>query len=243
MDDGAAKIACDIQGSSEAMELRILQLFAPSQQSPIVAPVLDDDERQSLWRADALHRARNLAQLAASLANVASNPSREWFGDGATREIESLSSLFARLAQDDGDPCEVDCSAMLADVVDGLAGIFGQARHIVCEVNVEPISLSQEKRRALVLIASELIINTLKYAFPSGQGGRISLVFGQDQGRVRLDVRDNGIGHVVHPGTGGGEGSTLIRRLGSILDAEFQTTDGLEAKGWGVVVSMPAVSS
>ncbi|ARU16619.1 hypothetical protein [Croceicoccus marinus] len=63
MDDGAAKIACDIQGSSEAMELRILQLFAPSQQSPIVAHILGDDERQALWRADAIHRARNLAQL------------------------------------------------------------------------------------------------------------------------------------------------------------------------------------
>lgn len=62
------------RASSVAMEAMILQLFAPSL-APRTAPSVDPLDHASLWRSDAIHRARNMAQMTASLANLAEHPS------------------------------------------------------------------------------------------------------------------------------------------------------------------------
>lgn len=62
-------------------------------------------------------------------------------------------------------------------------------------INIEPIFLNVETATVCGLITSELVSNSLKYAFPGGREGQVTIDFHQEDGNTfSLSVRDNGIG-------------------------------------------------
>ena len=48
-------------------------------------------------------------------------------------------------------------------------------RAVRIDTDIERMALSADKRRALVLTASELVVNALTHAFRGGSGGRIGV--------------------------------------------------------------------
>ncbi|MEN3973397.1 sensor histidine kinase [Sphingomicrobium sp. XHP0235] len=216
----------------------MLGLFAPSNGKAESSYVECENTNQPLWQADAVHRARNMAQLAMSLADVGCHPSRAWLDSEEADEIRSLSTLFAELSRIEGRSADVECGDILSAIAVGLTRSFGKARGIRCELRVGSVKLPPEKRRALVLIASELVINALKYAFPKGRGGRIEVVLHTDHEGIRLEVKDNGTGKRAKAEKG--QGSALMRRLSEVLGSRFEADVGLEGKGYGVVVLVPS---
>ncbi len=63
------------------------------------------------------------------------------------------------------------------------------------EVDAEEIELPVDRAIPCGLILNELISNALKYAFPAGRKGRISVLFHRlESGKLSLSVRDDGVG-------------------------------------------------
>jgi two-component sensor histidine kinase len=86
-------------------------------------------------------------------------------------------------------------------------------------VNIERVALPAFQRRALVLAASELVINALFHAFRGRTYGRISLeLHAIDTWPARLQVSDDGVGCDDRQiDTGQGIAGGLASLLGSEL--------------------------
>jgi len=64
------------------------------------------------------------------------------------------------------------------------------------EIHTDDIKLTVDQAVSCGLILNELVTNSLKYAFPSGKGGRIGIHarYNEDNTWIELEVFDNGIG-------------------------------------------------
>jgi two-component sensor histidine kinase len=116
------------------------------------------------------------------------------------RQIEfnlsvNLAGLYRSLvAPPEGDV--VPCSTVLREVVSNLVALFGPAVGAVdLRTDIARIALPGYKRRALVLAASELVINALSHAFKGRHNGRIIVALQMvDCECARLIVADDGVG-------------------------------------------------
>lgn len=71
----------------------------------------------------------------------------------------------------------------------------GDSQNINLNTNIAPISLNVDAAISCGLIINELVSNSLKYAFPAGQPGKICITLDRvDDDRLLLAVADNGIG-------------------------------------------------
>ena len=90
------------------------------------------------------------------------------------------------------------------------------------------------------IIATELVINALKHAYPDGRAGtvRVTCVRGAD-GALLLSVEDDGQGMAVDRAPGGtGLGQRIIGMLAGKLRAEIEHDRG--HRGTRILVRIPA---
>jgi hypothetical protein len=153
--------------------------------SPVLRP---------LWATECLHRAYTLVRLVGRLERKLS-PHNE---QSSRPDFESvlgseLASVYNSLAiNTDEEPRT--CSTPLRDVARNLIELFGP---VVGDINlltsVDRLILPAFQHRALVLIASELVMNTLLHAFKGRCSGRVTFEFSViDRGTARLTVTDDG---------------------------------------------------
>ena len=216
----------------------LLELF--SRTSPHKDTVTSSAGRETgrLWRADAIHRAKNLAQMAVSLADVADHPSRQWLRPEVAAQIRCLARAYDALAEDEGTVQQVPCSVLLNEIASRLTEIFGVPRGISVKLNVPSISAAPAVRRVLVLLCSELIINALKYAYPSNARGVISVRLRADESHVQLTVNDDGAG-LAHNASAG-QGTGLIERLCAVVGADLVRGPGANSCGLRVQITVQA---
>lgn len=225
--------------TSAAMEIRMLDLFAPT-----AARLPDAGARElnmvSLWRQDAIHRAKNLAQLSTSLANLVTGP-RQWGAVEAAAPARALARTYDALSLDNESAIQVPCFDMVSDVAMRLTLIFGRARKIEMRFSGDEVFATPEHRRALALICSELVINALKYAFPAGGPGTIAVAIGHRPAGIELAVADDG------PTVPGeycpGQGSGLLNRLAQVYGATLTRSTSSGGTGLCVTVSVPLAAS
>lgn len=111
-------------------------------------------------------------------------------------------------------------TAVIHDVENGLTKT--QRSHINIETHFEPWLLPARDVTTLGIILSELLINAVKHAFPSGRRGRITVSFGKMRGKyLRLIVEDNGIG--FPGGYSGGAPAQRNQGLGRLILAQLAT--------------------
>ena len=209
----------------------LLEIFAPARAQ--VGDGAARPERRALWRADSIHRAKNFAQLAASLGNLAEHPRHSSLLQHIVPDARVLARLYDELGHDDGRTTTVPCTILLRAITERLIALFGQFRAIQTEIALQPLSLPPDQRRALVLICSELVINALKYAFPP-EGGTLSVRLELAGDRVMLCVEDDGLGvadhYVAHHGGG------LLDRLAAMLGTIVIRTPGADGRGYCVTI-------
>jgi two-component sensor histidine kinase len=153
---------------------------------PLLAP---------LWAEEGMHRAYAMLRLFDRRAKRHRGHAR----NGFTARVEcalahSLASAYRSLATA-GEEEVVQCATLLREVALNLGALFGGGGVVVGTV-IERLHLPAYKRRALVLSASELMINALTHAFPdAARDGRIEVSLRQvDEKRACLRVADNGSG-------------------------------------------------
>jgi two-component sensor histidine kinase len=147
-----------------------------------------------IWAAEALHRAYSIVRLVARLERRTptydKQPGRLHFED---RLGDELASIFDSLAIDRAEELR-PCSTSLRDVARNLIELFGPAvGDIIFASSVDRLALPAFQHRALILAASELIMNTLLHAFNGRSAGRVTLELALlNQGMARLTVTDDG---------------------------------------------------
>lgn len=101
--------------------------------------------------------------------------------------------------------------------LEALSATFEPSRHrfhIVCD---PALRLPAESLTRVCAIVSEALSNAVRHAFPDGRDGDIWLGLVQERGRLKLTVRDNGVGMTDLPaGQTGGRGR--IENLAHQLD-------------------------
>ncbi len=164
----------------------------------------EEEIRASLQEKEVLlkevhHRVKNNLQIISSLLNLqASRQNDENLNsmfDESQARIRSMALIHEQLYQSD-DLATVDFKDYLTTLVASLFRTFGRhAGRVRSELAIEPISLGLDTAIPLGLIVNELISNALKYAFPEGAAGTISLKVKHDSsGQIRLSISDDGVG-------------------------------------------------
>ena len=87
--------------------------------------------------------------------------------------------------------------------------------------------MSADCASSVALVVNELVQNALKYAFPSGQAGRIGIELHSGRPLCQLNVWDNGVGFQADRPRPGGAGlelaSTIVREK---LTGEWSVESG-----------------
>jgi two-component sensor histidine kinase len=183
-------------------------------------------ERQQVLLKEIHHRVKNSLQLVSSMLNLQA-------GDGADPELrrglqEASSRVLAiaraheRLYTDD-EIGVLDLSAYLRDVCRDLN--LSSSRCIVEVTAADGIRLATDRAVPLALIATELITNAAKYAYPGERTGKVFVTLAKrDDEHLILTVGDEGVGlppsFDVHQARS--LGMRIVRALAEQLGAEIQ---------------------
>jgi chemotaxis protein methyltransferase CheR len=196
-------------------------------------------QQQTLLR-EMEHRIANSLQIIASIlllkaGAVASEETRYELRD-AHKRVMSVAAVQSHLHSVDGIE-RIDISAYLNKLGAGLAASMIGPHHLIgFDVSAEDGTLRSREALSLGLIVTELVINAIKYAFPTARvGARIQVTFELDEGGWTLAVADNGIGRVVQHASlrSGGLGTAIVSALAKQLKAELHevsTPDGLRVE-------------
>jgi two-component system, sensor histidine kinase PdtaS len=174
------------------------------------------EQAKSLLLQELAHRTKNnLAIIASALRlQIRSVKSRDAQAalESALARVEAIAKAQDRL-RDDASAGLVHLPDYLDAVCAGLHTLFGEVRPITVKVSCEPLRLAASKAVAVGLIVNELVVNSLKYAFPDGRPGTVAVEVVQDEAArlLRVRVHDDGAGGPVDSDSG--LGSRLVQLL------------------------------
>lgn len=145
------------------------------------------------------HRVKNNLQIISSILNLQSSTikdkrSLEIFEESKNR-IKSMALIHEKLYQNQA-LSRLNLKDYIHELVDNLIKSYKTKQFLIdSEIDVDSIYLSTDLAIPLGLIINELVSNSLKYAFPDGRKGKISLkVKPCNDGKIKLLVTDDGIG-------------------------------------------------
>jgi chemotaxis protein methyltransferase CheR len=190
-------------------------------------------QHQTLLR-EMEHRIANSLQIIASIlmlkaGAVASKETRDELRD-AHQRVMSVAAVQSHLHASDGID-HIDIGAYLTKLSAGLAAsMIGPYQGIEIEVVADDGTLQTSHAVSLGLIVTELIINAIKYAFPTARNGaRILVTFEADEADWKLSVADNGSGRAAAMDSGPtGLGTAIIGALAKQLKARIEEVSGPE---------------
>jgi len=144
------------------------------------------------------HRVKNNLQIISSLLNLQSryvedNNTLGVFKESQNR-IKSMALIHEKLYQS-GDLTKIDFAEYLKSLTFHLFRSYSFDQSMVeLSINFENILLDIDTSIPCGLIINELVSNSLKYAFTSGQKGKISIELQLEGEKSILIISDNGIG-------------------------------------------------
>ncbi|MEM6264112.1 MAG: sensor histidine kinase, partial [Bacteroidota bacterium] len=163
------------------------------------------------------HRVKNNLQTISSLlflqsAHIQDEDVKQAVAAGQHR-VESMALIHQKLYQKE-NLAAVEMKDYLHNLTNSLVDTFGyQPERIQVHIDMEELELDVDTAVPLGLIVNELITNSLKYAFPDGRKGKITVNLAQQaDGKLELQVADDGIG-AANTERGTSFGSQLIQLL------------------------------
>ncbi|HEX8223100.1 MAG TPA: histidine kinase dimerization/phosphoacceptor domain -containing protein [Allosphingosinicella sp.] len=195
-------------------------------------------QHQTLLR-EMEHRIANSLQIIASIlllkaGAVASEETRDELRD-AHQRVMSVAAVQSHLHASDGID-HIEIGAYLTKLSAGLAAsMIGPHQGIEIEVVADEGTLQTSHAVSLGLIVTELIINAIKYAFPTARAGaRIIVRFEVDEGDWKLSVSDNGSGRTAPATRSSGLGTAIVGALAKQLQAQIEEVSGPDGLTVGV---------
>jgi PAS domain S-box-containing protein len=189
-----------------------------------------EDEREKALEenrrllAELQHRVKNSFSLITSMislssGSVGSDDGKEALDDLAAR-VRAVAELYT-LLYSAGSPSVVRLDTYCTRAAALIVGIVDR---ISLVTETDEISISVKKAAPIGLILTELITNAVKYAFPGGRWGTVSVSLKKTEAGARMEVRDDGVGLPPHFDLSGsaGMGLTLVDALSTQIGGSFR---------------------
>jgi two-component sensor histidine kinase len=206
---------------------------------------LEQERREALDRAEALidelnHRVMNSLGMIVSIIRLEARGRAEGEGRRALERIAgrvgAVGDLYRCLAASKSETA-VQADVYLGEIVAQLGASLAFDLGVELHSDIAPLALPTGVAAPLGLIVTELVTNSLKYAFPEGGGGRVTVSLAEVGNTLRLTVRDDGRG-MPEPAPDGGIGRMLVDAFARQLEGAVETDSS--GGGTSVTVSFPA---
>jgi PAS domain S-box-containing protein len=144
------------------------------------------------------HRIKNNLQIIISILNLQSyyikDPKALDTFKQSQNRIRSMALIHEKLYKTD-NLSSVNLQSYVADVVRYLSSSYAVTEEKINVIlDMANIELDSNTAISFGLIVNELVSNSLKYAFPSGQKGTVKLEARKDESKIIFSVSDNGVG-------------------------------------------------
>ena len=190
---------------------------------------VEAEREQALRQRDLLfrelnHRIKNNLQIVRSFLVLQSgrlaDPAAKDALSAASQRIAAVGELHAMLYRG-GAIGTLDLGAYLRELCGSLAeALIDDDRRVTIDCRCAPLQADMDRAVLVALIASELITNSLKYAYPAPHGGIVRVTLERQAAEeVVLTVSDQGRGYADPPPEG--FGLRIIRMLVRQLDARL----------------------
>ena len=189
--------------------------------------------QETEMRAEIDHRVSNSLQTISSLLRLSARKVQDEDALGVLKFVErrlsAVASLHGELMGRDGQGT-VDAAGYLDRVASFLREICPPSVRL--DVESADIDVASGQASALGMIASEFVANSIKYAFPGGRAGAVSISL-QPSGANHLEFRcaDDGVGRkarVTDADRGSGLGAKLIASAARQLDGDLDHEVGAD---------------
>ena len=176
------------------------------------------------------HRVKNNLEVVSGLLALQSaqidDPNTKEAMQESQNRVQSIGIVHQKLYQG-ANLGSIEMKDYFLNLSESILDSFGAAKRVTIECSMEKIDIDIDTAVPLGLIVNELLTNTLKYAFPHGQDGKVLIKLQKNKDGLHLEVSDNGVGKsglTQGTGFGGQLISLLTRQLGGSMREE--TTNG-----------------
>ena len=191
-------------------------------------------QQQELAMQEIHHRVKNNLQVVASLLNLQASrirlPEAKSEFQSARDRVRALATVHRHLYAH-GEVHKINMRIFLTELCGPLFQAMGELvdERIKLDIDAPELQMSSDQAVPLSLIVTEAVTNAIKYAYPEGRSGTISLKLTAKGEDVVLDIHDDGIGIPAgrletEAGTRDGIGIRLIngftRQLGGSLTVQ-----------------------
>ncbi len=192
--------------------------------------------QQQLAMQEIHHRVKNNLQIVASLLNLQASrirlPEAKAEFQSARDRVRALATVHRHLYAH-GELNTINMRIFLTDLCGPLFQAMGETgdERIKLEIDAPELQMSSDQAVPLSLIVTEAVTNAIKYGFPAGRSGTISIRLTESGEEVELDIHDDGIGIPAgrvetESGTRDGVGIQLIRGFARQLGAVLTMQEG-----------------
>lgn len=196
---------------------------------------------------EAHHRVKNTLQIAASILSsharaTASEQVRVALHESHGR-LQLLAKAHELLYTSVSSTQSILLPPLLETLSDALRQSFtGTSTRVKLRITAEPVRLPVDEAIAVALLASEVVTNAYKHAFPNDARGEIALTLGlASDNTLTLRITDDGIG--LRPNsTGGGIGLKLVRTFAAQLGGVLTISTAADARGTAITLTMRPAS-
>ena len=174
---------------------------------------------------EAHHNIKNSLNILLSLIRMEehSHIPLEEIMDDTKSHLKSVSVMHEKIYQSD-NLVDIELKGYIDSIVESLFDIYSSKIQYISKV--EDIKLNSKQAKSLGLIINELINNTVKYAFPDGNPGKVEIRIGRLDKKIEVEYRDSGVGipDSVDFDNPTSLGLTVIRNLTKQIDGEIGYT-------------------
>lgn len=175
------------------------------------------------------HRVKNNLEMVSSLLMLQSrqinDPDMRRVMEEGQNRVQSIGIVHQKLYQDD-NLVGIEMKDYFIHLGESILDAFNAKDRIQIECIMDKLELDVDTAVPIGLIVNELLTNALKYAFPDGRRGKVSIQLEILHNEcLRLQVADDGVGKTAQV-KGTGFGSQLIalltQQLGGALQEEVK---------------------
>lgn len=187
---------------------------------------------ESLALREMRHRMRNCFTLLGNLVGLemqrAENPDVQRVLRDLTARIRSMALVDEYLAGN-GDEASLDLGEKLRQVWEAVSSLYPDPS-VAVDHQAVPVLVPPKTARACALVLAEFVTNMYKHAFPNRDTGIFRLRLAQQDGTVRLELADDGVGLALEqqPVASAAMGLALMR---SYVEQQLGGTMRLENRG------------
>lgn len=185
--------------------------------------------QRDLLMAEIHHRVKNNLQVVASLLSLQAgrlrSPSAQSEFAMARDRVQALATLHRHLYLHQSFE-RISLRPFLEELSRQLGHAMGAGEEdrISIEIEAEDVEMGSDQAISLALLLTESVSNAIRYAFPDGRAGTITVTFRTEGEEAHLTVRDDGVGLNASEGVGDGLGLQLIEGFAAHLGGEAVVT-------------------